>query len=237
MAHVGEIGKRMTAAVTFVKSFDYVDYKFNPRGDVHYTHIFHDADGAALVWKTTKPVEYVNAENAYEFITVGSKVEMTFSVKEHGQYKGADQTAVTRCKFKLISRAKTPDEINREKAADQLATLGENDIVWEMPYAQYKKHYADCETVAGSFDNREDSHGVPQGRPTIKVIIRDGRLKNSGVRGEHYSGYRFESADGERSITYRAVSEENAYKRITKEYPETEWECVEIFDYHTHRIW
>ena len=47
MAHVGEIGKRMTAAVTFVKSFDYVDYKFNPRGDVHYTHIFHDADGAA----------------------------------------------------------------------------------------------------------------------------------------------------------------------------------------------
>ena len=152
---------------------------------------------------------------------------MTFSVKEHGQYKGADQTAVTRCKFKLISRAKTPAEINSEKASDQLATLGENDIVWEMPYAQYKKHYADCETVAGSFDNHEDCHGVPQGRPTIKVIIRD----------ERFSGYRFESADGERSITYRAVSEENAYKRIVKEHPETEWECVEIFDYRTHRIW
>lgn len=234
MAHIGEIGKRMTAVVIYDKSFNYVDYKFSYYGTTHYIHQFHDADGNVLVWKTTNVVEYLDVDH-YEFIPEGSTVEMTFSVKEHGQYKEIDQTVVTRCKFKLVTRAKTAAEIKMEKAAEQLASIGENDFVWEMPYSQYKKHYSDCETIINSYDPHEDSHGVPHGHPTIKVIIREGRLKKSGVRGEHYKGYRF--SDGVHcSTAYRAVSEENAYKRFVKDHPDcAHWECDRVYDYRYMR--
>ena len=98
-----------------------------------------------------------------------------------------------------------------------------------MPYRQYKEHYSDCETVIVSFDRHEDSHGICHGDPTIKVIIRAGRLKNSGVRGKHFYWFKFEDGNG-RVLCYRAVCEENARKQMTKGHPEREdWECTEIF--------
>ena len=66
-------------------------------------------------------------------------------------------------------------------------------------------------------------------RKTIAVIIRVGRLKASGVRGEHYSGYELENEVGSH-IVYRAVKEENAIKRATKEFGGN-WECVKIYNY------
>ena len=94
-----------------------------------------------------------------------------------------------------------------------------------MKYRQYKKHYADCETVAGSYDD-----GGGHYEATIDVIIRNGRLKASGVRGKFYRGYQMQNESGE-MVTYRAVSEENALRRANKEYPDHEWECVKIYDY------
>ena len=46
-----------------------------------------------------------------------------------------------------------------------------------MRYAQYKKHYADCKTVPGSYDKADR---------TIEVLLPEGRVKPSGVRGEHF---------------------------------------------------
>ena len=106
------------------------------------------------------------------------------------------------------------------KAQEQINSLKGEDLVWTMPYKQYKEHYSDCETVVGSYDNheKENMHSRRYYPPTITVIIREGRLKNSGVRGEHYSGYRMENERGE-WITYRAVKEENALKRVSKDFP------------------
>ena len=55
-------------------------------------------------------------------------------------------------------------------------------------------------------------------------------MKASGVRGEHYSGYEMQNEIGQK-CTYRAVSEENAMKRIKKDFPDHTWECVKIYQY------
>ena len=232
MAHIGEVGKRITIAATYKKRSEYTDYKFSYYGTTHFIHIFDDAEGNTIVWKSTNMVEYIDHDE-FKFIPEGSKVELTGSVKEHSTYKDADQTVVTRCKFKLIERAKTEYEICQEKAEAQMASIGKNDLVWEMPYRQYKEHYSDCETVIGSFDRHEDSRGNAHGDPTIKVIIREGRLKASGVRGQHFYGFSYApSIDCESGVTYRAVCEENARKRFLKDFPDREeWVLVRIYDY------
>lgn len=232
MGFIGEVGKRITIAATYKKRSEYMDYKFSYCGTTHFIHIFEDAEGNTIVWKSTNMVEYIDHDE-FKFIPEGSKVELTGSVKEHSVYKDAEQTVVTRCKFKMIERAKTEYEIQQEKAATQMASIGENDLVWEMPYRQYKGHYSDCETVIGSFDRHEDSRGNAHGDPTIKVIIREGRLKASGVRGQHFYGFSFApSEDCTSGVTYRAVCEENARKQLLKDFPDRkDWVCIRVFDY------
>lgn len=230
MEHIGEIGKKITVTVTYKNRTEYTDYKFSYYGTTHFIHIFEDAEGNTIVWKSTNMVEYIE-DNECHFVPYGSTVELSGSVKEHSIYKDTEQTVVTRCKFKLIELAKTEAEIRQEKAKLQLDSLGKNDLVWEMPYKQYKEHYSDCETVAGSFNSHEDNHGHCNGVPTIKVIIREGRLKNSGVRGQHFSGYEFTSDQG-KIVCYRAVSEENARKQMLKDFPNSiNWECTRIYDH------
>jgi hypothetical protein len=46
-----------------------------------------------------------------------------------------------------------------------------------MLYRQYKKAYADCKIVPGTYDS--DSK-------TVVVLLPEGRMKPSGVRGDHY---------------------------------------------------
>lgn len=79
-----------------------------------------------------------------------------------------------------------------------------------MKYSQYKRHYSDCKTVSDSYDKVSK---------TIDVIVPDGRLKPSGVRGESFHGYQlwFEDSSGKQCYyTYRAVSLENAKNRHYK---------------------
>ena len=235
MAYIGEVGKRLTIAATYQKSFEYMDYKFSYYGTTHFIHTFEDAEGNIIVWKSTNMVETVIDGNC-EFIPKGSVVELTATVKDHSTYKDTEQTVVTRCKFKLIERAKTAFEIQQEKAEAQQASIGENDFVWEMPYRQYKEHYADCETVIGSYNDHTDSRGNRHGDPTIKVIIREGRLKPSGVRGKRFAGYEFTDSEG-KTVCYNAVSEENALKRVMKDFPGRDWECTCIYKHgEIHRI-
>ena len=220
MTYIGEIGKRIKVEVTYKKSFSYVDHKFGYYGTTHYIHTFEDAEGNVLVWKTTNPVEYIK-NDCFEFATEGSVVELTGTVKEHSEYKDQPQTVATRCKFNLVERAKTEHEIQKEEAEAQMTTIGENDTVWTMNYKRYKEHYSDCETIAGSFE-------VIDGIAHIKVIIREGRMKNSGTRGRHFHVFRFETNDGG-IVSYRAVCEENARKQMKKEFADCEnFKCVEI---------
>jgi len=90
-----------------------------------------------------------------------------------------------------------------------------------MPYRQYKQHYADCEIVNGSYDERNK---------TIEVIIPEGREKPSGVRGQRFSGYELwaqDSAGKAFHICYRAVSRENAMKQHKRYCREEGWTPIE----------
>ena len=78
-----------------------------------------------------------------------------------------------------------------------------------MLYRRYKQHYADCETVAGSYDKEHK---------TIKVLIPDGRMKPSGTRGHSYHYIEFtgiETATGRKvRCTIKGTCRANAIKRL-----------------------
>lgn len=81
-----------------------------------------------------------------------------------------------------------------------------------MLYRRYKQHFSDCETVAGSYDKE---------RKTIEVLLPDGRLKPSGVRGQTFKHMEFsgiENATG-RTVrcTIKATCRQNAIKRLPKD--------------------
>lgn len=188
-------------------------------------HIYtFEADGRVYVWKTAALMG-IDTEGGFARINPGDVIRLKATVKGESEYKGQPQTVLTRVSvLERLSKGKTPEEIAAEKEAAreakkaaQLATIGGGDFIWHgMPYKQYKEHYADCETVVGSFRNEF-------GKARVDVIVRDGRLKASGVRGQHYAGYEFfvVTPDGKKTrAVYRAVCEDNALRRLNKDYPE-----------------
>lgn len=78
-----------------------------------------------------------------------------------------------------------------------------------MLYRYYKKSYADCEIIQGSYDKETKS---------IIVRIPDGRKKESGVRGKTYRYFHFdgiENGTGRKvAMTIKAIHLENAIKRL-----------------------
>lgn len=91
-----------------------------------------------------------------------------------------------------------------------------------MKYSRYKKYYADCKTVPGTYD---------KDYKTIEVIIPDGRMKPSGVRNKKFYGYKFvfTNKDGKYTTTYKAICKENAIKRLIKDFNPTDFELLHIY--------
>lgn len=240
---LGTKGKKITVEVTMSKIVEFKDYKFSYYGTTTYIYIMKDADDNTLVWKTTSFMHtetYDDNGNPVEFYAVkkGDKLSITGTVKDHSIYNDVEQTVLNRVKFTILEKSLTYEEIVELKQKEQLETLQEDDFIWEMPYKQYKSHYADCETLYGSYDDKaEISEKMHKFYPaTIKVIIRAGRVKNSGVRGEHFSGYEMTNELGEK-VTYRAVCEENALKRANKEFPDHTWNCTKVYRYDSSQEW
>ena len=89
-----------------------------------------------------------------------------------------------------------------------------------MLYRRYKTSYADCQTVPGSYDKCTK---------TIVVIIPEGRMKKSGVRGQRYNYYRVSGTDrmgGKRvEVVIKAICIENAIKQLQRDYDKNiEWD-------------
>jgi len=231
--------------VTLANRYEFGSY-FNHVYVTRYLYKFVDESGKVYVWKTTTyagfdtKITVAGVERyAFDGIHNGDILDIKGTIKGESVYNGEPQTELERVKILGRSfKAETPEEkkarIEAEKKAKeekQRASLKDGDKIMRMTYKNYKEHYADCETVENSF---EEHNGRPS---TIEVIVRSGRLVPSGVRGEHYAGYRFVNEKGEK-ITYRAVSAENAEKRVNKENPNNKWELDEIFYYDNyHRIW
>lgn len=193
---------------------------------------FKDEDGNTLVWKTTTGTihkEYVDEEGVCKYIFPEEKslLHIKATVKSIGEYNGEEQVELTRVKLvDVVEMAKTAEQVRQERKEAQLASIDEQagDFVWKMPYRQYKEHYADCETIAGSYDSGMRGHHKVDDA-TIEVIIRAGRLKNSGVRNKSFSEYIFKNEENE-VVRYKAVSYENAARRANREHPDSTWEFV-----------
>lgn len=219
--------------VKFVKQSEFMSfYGYNNWVNVYK---FETKDGKILIWKTGNVLQVEGKDiggmtpSDEVFPTLNSIIRIKATIKGENEYKGEKQLILSRVKvLEIIDRALTKEEINTFKAEEQQKTLKGKDFIWYgMPYRQYKNNYADCETLAGSYDS--DNR-------TIDVIIREGRLKNSGVRGKIYSGYRFINEEG-KFVTYRAVSVDNAEKRVNKEHPNHTWTLSKVYNYHVDPIW
>lgn len=220
--YIGNIGDKITfeATVKSIKEFSY-NYGYNRSFNIY---VLEDAEGNTIVWKSSSIMmvdEGINRPNYY--IKRGDKLSITATVKDHKVYKKTNQTVILRPKYKVLSKSMTREEYLDMKAKELLATLQEGDYTWEIPFKQYKQHYSDCETVPGSFKAPTEYRR----QALITIIVRKGRMKNSGVRGETFKYYTFENELGKK-ITYKAVSEENATKRVNKENPGHTWKCTVI---------
>lgn len=248
---------RITAEVTMKRIYSYEAPAFGYGYETRYIYTMTTESGEVYVWKTTASmalkVESKKGDGLYDDktgkwygynpINEGDVVRIKASVKGVSEYKGQPQTEVNRVVvLERIFKAETPEERSarlererKEKEKAQRDSVKGDDFIWRMPYKQYKEHYADCETVAGSFERREN------GRATIEVIIRAGRLVPSGVRGESFKGYSFLiTENGEQTTaTYRAVCGDNAERRCRKDHPAaTAIVLDEVYNYgETHRIW
>lgn len=235
----------LTVTMNGIYSYEAPQYGAYWKSETRYIYNMADENGKVYVWKTTKfmcekfldPVEGwdIDANGNkwnYSKINKGDIIEITATVKGESEYKGQPQTELTRVTVvKRTFKAKTWEEIQAERKAEREAQAQEQrnslqgeDFIWRMPYKQYKEHYSDCETVLDSFE-RNMYDGA-----TIAVIIREGRLKASGVRGKHYSGYRLVNEEGER-VVYRAISEETAIKHADRDFPFHVWTCDYIYNY------
>lgn len=174
-----------------------------------------DESDKVYVWKTTSWLAYND-----EPINRGSVIVIAATVKGESEYNGEMQTELTRVKVKeVIEMGKSWEQIQAEreqareaKKAEQLASLKGEDFIWRMPYKQYKERYADCETVIDSFSRPRF------GTASIEVIIREGRLKASGVRGRHFHSFRlgWEEEDGKHTSPFVAVDLDHAMAQAQK---------------------
>lgn len=229
--------ERIEAVVTMKSIFEFTVPSFTGWGtETKYIYNMVAEDGTVYVWKTGTfmCIKVLDEAHGWDIDAKGRKwahhkinrndvIRIKASIKGASEYKGEPQTELTRVSVvERITEAKTEEELAEERKAEreqrkkeQLASLGANDILWKMPYKQYKDHYSDCETVVDSYEKRDYYPAE------ITVIIREGRLKASGVRGQHFNGYEFFYMENGKKYRacYRAVCEDNAMRRLLKENP------------------
>lgn len=231
MAYIGTAGEKLTIEATLVGEFE-IETTLGWMTQHFTIYSFKDDSGSKLIWKTSSVLKTKeNKDGNCYYIQKGDRVKITGTVKEHSTYKGEEQTVLQRVKVnEVIKKTLSYEEKKSIRQNEQLQSLKGKDFVWEMPYKQYKEHYSDCETIYGSYDDHSREAGYGQYIPaSIKVIIREGRLKNSGVRGKHFLGFELEDVKTKERISYRAVSEENALRRAIKEFPDNEWSVTKIY--------
>ena len=226
-----EIGSKIEFTATLTGKFSFSTcfgnqtiYKIVDVSDPETIFVWKTSTG--LYKNTVSEDGSVKPEGAFKNDTVTVKC----TVKAFSEYKGEPQIEITRAKLVDVVHAVTKAQLDAKKKEEQVASLAEGDRIIKMDYKRYKNHYSDCETVAGSYVRYDN------GLSDIEVIVRAGRMKNSGVRGQRYAGYEFTNELGEKAV-YRAVCESNATKRVNKEKPGHKWECTHVYFYQVHHIW
>lgn len=219
------VDSKVNVTVTLANIFKFDVPAFNNpyRAITKRIYKFVDADGKVLVWKTTG---FLSVAGKIPEPEKGSVVTISGKVKGFSTYKDEDQVELERVKLiEVVVSVEKPVKVAK------VVEIKDTDKVWKMTYKNYKMHYADCEIVPGSF-----VEGTNNTVATVKVIIPEGRVKKSGVRGQRFAGYEFTNELGEK-VVYRAVCESNAEKRVNKENPGHIWNCTHVYFYQVHKIW
>ena len=97
-------------------------------------------------------------------------------------------------------------ELKRHQQLEEAVTSGA--FLYETKYSAYKEHYADCDTLINSYN---------ESTRTVVVIVPEGRMKASGVRGRKFASYLFYTTDKKHCRCKYAVSSENALKQLARE--------------------
>ena len=187
--------------------------------DMPSLFIFVDEGGNKYTWKTSSVPCYADGTPGPK---EGDVLTCDATVKATTTYKGEPQTVLTRVRNFSFVRNMYDDYAAKKQRAkqQQLDSIKGGDKLVTMPYRLYKAHYADCETICDSFRYRVTARDREEA--VISVIIREGRLKASGVRGEQYSLFTFYNAATAERKVLKAISETTARRRL----PKGEWELV-----------
>lgn len=224
---------RIEAEVMLTNIYEYERPSFSWGTETAYIYTMKDDDGTVYVWKTTSIMGFeernddgdgyiVDREDGrwyWKACRKGDVIRIRATVKGESEYKGKHQTVINRVKvMERIKRGLAREEWEDIKRKKQLDSIVEGDIIVNMTYNNYKKHYSDCETLAGSFKSSENEPS------TIDVIVRNGRLVPSGVRGKSFEYYEISYKQGKivGSVFYKAVCEDNALRRFYKCFPDAE---------------
>lgn len=84
---IGNVGDKVDLPLTFKKTRWYETH-FSYYGETVWIYTFCDANGNTVVWKTSKCVH----------LEEGLTYEVKGTIKAHNEYKGDNQTELTRCK-------------------------------------------------------------------------------------------------------------------------------------------
>lgn len=175
--------------------------------------IFKDEKNT-YVWTTTKwGATWMEEEKRN--IVAGDVVTFTATIGETTTYNGNEQIKLTRCKdFSFVEHKETYEErmerTKAERIEKQKKSIKESDRVLHMEYSRYKNHYADCETIIGSYRGGDEYRFA-----TIWVIVPEGRMKPNGMRGQNVWSWPFVDEDGH-GMTISAIDLEHAKKRLPK---------------------
>lgn len=201
---------RIEKDVTFLKEASYERRSFSGYG-YETVYIYKMTDGeSTYVWKTTAHLMHEavadNGDVEMYFPQRGDVIRIRATIKGETEYNGEPQTEINRVKVVDVLY-----KYKEAKYAEQMDSLQSGDFIWRrMPYKQYKSNYSDCEVVIDSYREYDDKPS------TVDVIIRAGRIKASGTRGQQFAYYLLENGEG-RVHTYKAIDEDHALKRAEKE--------------------
>lgn len=195
---------KINVTVKYIKSLTFAPYCMY--GDPQNFYIFHSVeDNKVYTWKTTTTLTYDDKQ-----IERNSVIKITATVKGERTYKGEQQTMLTRVKVnEVLEQGMTKEEWLELKRNQQLEeAVASGAFLYETKYSAYKEHYADCETLINSFNEYDR---------TVVVIVPEGRMKASGVRGRKFASYLFYTTDKKHFRCKYAVSSENALKQLARE--------------------
>lgn len=107
---VGKVGERAEFEVTYFGYGSYERASFSGYGtDTVYIYRFATDDGNLLVWKTTAYLDRMDKQGFVLPIEPGTRLKLRGSVKGHEEYRGVQQTTLSRCRVYELTELWEPE--------------------------------------------------------------------------------------------------------------------------------